>query len=158
MAGLALERLRFSGRHIKMVQDMIEHHLRLWQMSNDALPTRRAIYRYFRSTGEMAFDIILLSLADFLATVGPRLDLREWKAHCDLMGYILAEYERDASIVRPPKLISGHDLIDLFGMEPGPEVGRILEAVREAQGAGEINSREEALAFARDCLSWYLLM
>jgi hypothetical protein len=34
-------------------------------------------------------------------------------------------------------------------MPPGPEVGRLLEAIREAQAAGQVNSREEALAVAR---------
>ena len=147
IAGQALERLKFGKQHVKMVQEMVAHHLRLWQMGNDSLPTRRAIYRYFRSTGEVAFDIILLSLADFLATQGPRLDLGEWRQHTRMMQYIICEYERDERIAKPPKLISGHDLIKLFNMQPGPEIGRILEAVREAQGSNEISTREEALEF-----------
>ena len=145
MAGEALGRLRFSGRQIERVQGMIVHHLRLWQMSHEDLPTKRAIYRYFRSTGEVAFDIMLLSLADFLATVGHRLDLKEWKAHTRMMEYIISEYERDQRVVRPPKLISGHDLMEAFNMQPGPEMGRFLEEIREAQAAGEITTREEAL-------------
>ena len=144
MAAAAMERLRLGSRQVKMIETMIEHHLRLWQMSNDGMPTRRAIYRYFRSTEDLAFDIILLSLADFLATQGPGLDLEEWGAHTRLMGYIISEYERDASIARPPKLISGHDLISQFNMRPGPKIGEMLEVVREAQGAGEISTREEA--------------
>ena len=36
-----------------------------------------------------------------------------------------------------------------LNMEPGPEVGRILEIVEEAQAAGEISSIEKALALAR---------
>jgi hypothetical protein len=31
----------------------------------------------------------------------------------------------------------------------GPEIGRLLETLREAQAAGEVNTREEALALAR---------
>jgi hypothetical protein len=50
-------------------------------------------------------------------------------------------------------LISGHDLIDIFGMRPGREIGELLEAVREAQAAGEVVTREEALLFIEKHLS-----
>jgi hypothetical protein len=36
-----------------------------------------------------------------------------------------------------------------LGLPEGPEVGRLLEAIREAQAAGEVTTREEALALAR---------
>jgi hypothetical protein len=42
--------------------------------------------------------------------------------------------------------------MEALGIGPGPGVGRILAAVEEAQGAGEIGSREEALALARRLL------
>jgi poly(A) polymerase len=104
----------------------------------------------------VSVDIIVLSLGDFLATVGPRLDLEELRTHAQLMGYMLSEYQKDETIARPPKLISGHDLISLFDMEPGPEIGRVLEVVREAQGAGEIHTREEALDLVRNHIAGYL--
>jgi poly(A) polymerase len=146
--GNILQRLRFSNREIKMVQKMIESHLRLWQMGDD-LPTRRAIYRYFRDTADVSIDIIFLTLADFLATQGPNLDAAEWEGHCRLMEYVLAQREEDETVAAPPKLIDGHDLMREFGLKPGPKVGETLEAVREAQGAGELSTKEEALAFAR---------
>ncbi len=48
----------------------------------------------------------------------------------------------------PPPLITGRDLIGALGLEGGPQIGRLLEAVREAQAAGEVGTREEALALA----------
>ena len=51
------------------------------------------------------------------------------------------------SLVVPPKLVNGHDLINIFGMSPGPKVGEILESVREAQAAGELSTRKEALSY-----------
>jgi len=53
----------------------------------------------------------------------------------------------------PPKLFDGPDLISLFGLSPGPKFGEILEAVREAQAAEEVNSREEALAYTERLLA-----
>lgn len=152
ISGDILMRLRFSAREKDMVQKMIEHHLRPGQMGEET-PSHRAIYRYFRDTGDVGIDTIFLNLADHLATRGPALELEEWKGHVQKLAYVLEERFREESIVTPPKLISGHDLIDIFSMRPGPKVGQLLEAVREAQAAGEVTTREEALSFIQKHLS-----
>jgi len=152
-AAAILERLRFSGKEIKMVEMMIEHHMRPTQMTQEKLPSNRAIYRYFRDTGDAGIDILFLSLADHLATRGPNLILTGWQEHVDIVNYVLNQRFQEKSPVMPPRLIDGHDLIDIFGMSPGPEVGELLEAVREAQAAGELGTREDALAYLRERLS-----
>ena len=146
-----LERLRFSAKETKLVEIMVKHHLRPVQMSQNELPTRRAIYRYFRDTGDAGIDILFLSLADHLATRGTHLNLAQWQEHAQLVQYTLAQRFQKESQVAPPKLVSGHDLINIFGMSPGPKIGEVLEAVREAQAAGEVTTREEALSYIRDC-------
>ncbi len=148
-----MERLRFSAREKEMVRKMVLHHLRPGQLSGEGLPTRRAIYRYFRDTGDVAIDTIFLNLADHLATRGPELDFEEWRQHAQKLAYVLEERFREESIVAPPKLIDGHDVIDSFDLIPGPEIGELLEAVREAQAAGDITTREEALDFVQKRLS-----
>ena len=142
-----LERLRFSTKEIKLVEVMVKDHLRPGQMSHDELPSHRAIYRYFRDTGEAGIDILFLSLADHLATRGPHLDLALWQEHAQMVEYILAKHFEEESLTFPPKLIDGHDLINIFGLSPGPKIGELLEAVREAQAAGEVTTRQEALAY-----------
>lgn len=147
-----LERLRFSNREIKLVELMVRYHMRPTQMAHEGLPTSRAIYRYFRDTGSAGTDILFLSLADHLAARGPDLDLEQWKWHTGQVKYILTECSRRESIVTPPRLIDGHDIINIFRLKPGPEIRRILESVREAQAAGELNSREDALSYVRNRL------
>ena len=144
-----LERLRFSGKEVKLVEVMVWHHLRPMQMSNNGLPTRRAIYRYFRDTGEAGIDILFLCLADHLATRGPHLDLTQWQEHAQMVEYVLSQRFQEESVVTPPKLVNGRDLIHIFGLSPGPKIGELLEAVREAQASGELATREEALAYIR---------
>ncbi len=142
-----LERLRFSAREVKLVETEIRHHLRPTQMSQEGLPTRRAIYRYFRDTGEAGLDILFLSLADHLATRGPNLDPTGWQEHTRLVDYVIRQHLEQKNIVQPPKMIDGYDIIRSFGVKPGPEVGEVLEVVREAQASGEVSTREEALVF-----------
>ena len=144
-----MERLRFSGKEVKLVENTILHHLRPLQMSHTGLPTRRALYRYFRDTGEAGIDILFLSLADHLAARGPHLDLNQWREHAQLVDYILYQRFQERSVVTPPKLIDGYDLINTFDLSPGPKIGELLETLREAQAAGEVASREEALAYIR---------
>ena len=153
MARHVLERLRFSAKETKTVETVIRHHLRPMQMSDNGMPSRRAIYRYFRDTDEEGIDTLFLSLADHLATRGPQLDLAQWEQHAEIVQYVLTERFREEGVVFPPRLITGHDLIAVFGMSPGPGIGELLEVVREAQAAGEIASSEEALSFVRRRLS-----
>jgi poly(A) polymerase len=150
MARDILDRLRFSVREKEMVRGMIEHHMRPGQLAGEEeLPTQRAIYRYFRDSGDVGIDTIFLNLADHLAARGPNLETEEWRRHTQSVAYVLDQRFMEEGVVSPPKLISGHDLIDTLGMSPGPEVGQLLEAVREAQAAGEVTTREEALLFVR---------
>jgi poly(A) polymerase len=58
----------------------------------------------------------------------------------------LAEF--GAEQIRPPRLIGGRDLMEA-GFEPGPELGRILGVVEDAQLEGRIHTREEAIELAR---------
>jgi len=148
-----LERLRFSSKEVKLVEAMVRHHLRPVQMSHNELPSRRAIYRYFRDTGEAGIDILFLSLADHLAARGPHLNLADWQEHAKMVNYVLAQCFQEENLVVPPKLIDGHDLVNIFSMSPGPRIGEFLEAVRETQAAGEIATREEALSFVDSLLT-----
>jgi poly(A) polymerase len=122
-------------------------------MSQQGLPTPRAIYRYFRDTGEAGIDILYLSLADHLATRGPKLDMAGWREHAQMVEYVLDKHFEQQRLVEPVKLVDGNDLINIFGLEPGPAIGEILEAVREAQASGELNDRQQALDYIRQRLA-----
>jgi poly(A) polymerase len=152
IAAAIMERLRFSGKEVKLVESVIRYHLRPGQMSQEGLPSRRAIYRYFRDCGEAGIDILYLSLADHLASRGPNLDLSGWREHAQLVDYVITQHAQQEKLVTPARLVSGHDLINTFGLKPGPRMGQLLEAVREAQASGEIATREEALALVRERL------
>ncbi len=149
IAAAVLERLRFSSRETAYIEKLVYHHLHPAQMSDGGLPTSRAIYRYFRDTEGAGVDIIYLALADYLAVAGPRVDEEEWRAHIEQVKYILEVHRKQESEILPVKLISGNDIMQEFKLDPGSNIGRLLTLVREAQAAGEINTREEALNLVR---------
>ena len=138
-----LERLRFSTRETRFVETLVKYHLRPTQMGPPEMPTNRAIYRYYRDTGEAAVGILFLSLADHLATRGPNLDRDNWKMHTQIVAYVLSQ--RPAEEKRPIRLIDGYDIMTNLGLGPGPRVGELLELVQEAQAAGEVTTKDEAL-------------
>ncbi len=146
-----MERLHFSRRANAYVSLAVRQHLRPMQLSNNLeTPTRRALYRFKRDLGDAAIGAVWLAMADFLAAKGPMLDPNEWRrrvSHCSLvMESILDEPADDMAA---PQLVNGHMLMEALGVGPGPQVGQILEAVREALAADEVSTTEEALTFAR---------
>ena len=150
-----LRRLRLSGRGIHLVSTMIEHHLRPTQMTQGVdMPTRRATYRYFRDVADAAIDTLYLNLADYMSAKGPKIeDMEDWQGHCNLIGYILDKgLQEEGAPQRTAVVIDGNALMQALALPTGPLVGRLLEAIHEAQGAGEITSREDALDLARRLL------
>jgi tRNA nucleotidyltransferase/poly(A) polymerase len=160
IAAARLQKLRFSRDEARRMHVIVEGHLRPLHLARAKKVTRsgrkekrsgsrRAVYRYFRATGDAGVEIVLLSLADHLATWGPNLQERRWARRLETAELLLSHYfERREETITPPPLVSGHDLMSTLGLEAGPEIGRLIEALREAQAAGEVRTREEALALA----------
>jgi poly(A) polymerase len=145
-----LRRLRFSRRETDLVATMVEEHLRPMQLGQPGEPpTRRALFRFFRDTGEAAESILLLSLADALAARGPRMTLEAWRGHVAYVAHVLARRHEDETIFPPRRLLTGDDIIDELGLKPGPNIGRLLALLEDAVGSGEVTTRDEALAFVR---------
>ncbi len=146
-----LTRLKFSTDEVRYAQAVVAHHMRPRQLTREGEPHARAIYRFFRDTGAAGVDIVLLSLADFLGKYGgqpPPQD--EWAHHVAGCAKMLEAYfEKREVIIAPPPLINGDDLMRELGLRPGPQIGQLLEAVREAQAAGEVRDRDGALSLAR---------
>jgi poly(A) polymerase/tRNA nucleotidyltransferase (CCA-adding enzyme) len=115
--------------------------------------SKRAIHRYFRSTGQAGLDICLVALADQLAIsdvpggIAPAEGTLE-----SLLGVVAQLYahywDRYDEVIKPAPLVSGHDLMDFLQLPAGPEVGRLLLLIEEAQAAGEIATHQEALLLA----------
>ena len=87
-------------------------------------------------------------MADMGATLGPASGQERREKHIQWSGEsVKAYYGEIKQKLERRDLIGGKDMQGL-GIPPGPEMGRILRKVREAQDMGEIKDREEALALA----------
>ena len=153
MARKVALRLRLDRREVETLQTVVQHHMRPSLLAEEPQVTGRAIYRYFRDTGEAGVGTVLLALADHLATRGPNLQPDRWTRRLDLAARLLEAYFlRREEAVAPPRLVRGEDLLAL-GVPQGPQIGALLEALREAQAEGAVTTRAEALTWLRERLA-----
>ena len=104
------------------------------------LPSRRAIYRFFRDSQEAGVDICLLSLADLMATYGSSLTEIIWERQLNICEILLeAWWDRPKEAICPQPLLNGNDLMREFTLSPGIMIGRLLEHLREAQAVGAVS-------------------
>jgi putative nucleotidyltransferase with HDIG domain len=148
LAGLVLSRLRASQRLCDHVAALARHHLRLGFLVHEAPLTRRSVYRYLRTCEPVEVDVTVLSVADRLATRGKGSE-RAIERHLELARELLrAGLRWRTEPPRPP--LRGDELARELGLRPGPRLGEILQELEEAAYAGEIDSRQQALARARE--------
>jgi putative nucleotidyltransferase with HDIG domain len=148
MAGAIARRLRLGRESTHYLQLIIREHMRPGQLrALGADLTRRAVFKLLRDVGESFPDVLLHGLVDHLAARGPYLSLPDWQYHLAWVNVLLGEEWRKEP-ARAARLVSGTDLIETLELEPGPLVGKLLAAIDEAQFAGEVRTREAALALA----------
>ncbi|HEY2653875.1 MAG TPA: HDIG domain-containing protein [Solirubrobacteraceae bacterium] len=149
-AAAILIRLRASERLAEHIAALARHHLRLGFLVHEMPLTRRAVYRYLRECDPVQVDVTVLSVADRLATRGARSD-EAIRKHLRLADQLLVEAL--AWVANPPRPpVRGDELARALGIEPGPELGSILQELEEASFAEEIDSDEQAVTRAREIL------
>lgn len=150
LAEAALQRLRFSDAQINLVSTVASGHMRPHHLAAaPELPSRRAIFRFYRALGAAGVETALFSLADVRGMAGPTLSLPYWQRQLAVVSSLLdAYFSRSDEIVQPVPLLSGYDIMTALGLMPGPQVGKLLTLVMEAQAAGEVHTRAEALSLA----------
>lgn len=129
---------------------------------NRGFITKRAMYRFFRDAGDAGIEVVLLSIADAMATSPPSLPPHEisgrgfldanYKTVANtarkMVSYFYTEYKRQ----RRRPLINGAELIKRFRLQPGPVIGMILRDINEARGAGELKNKKDAFNYVENNL------
>jgi poly(A) polymerase len=134
MAEEICRRLRLSQDQTAQVAALVENHLRF----KDVPAMRASTLKRFLRLGGFEEHLEL-----------HRLDCLSSHRNLDNYEFVRARLsEFPDEVIRPPRLITGDDLIAM-GLSPGPRFQEILLAVEDAQLEGQLHSREEALALVR---------
>jgi putative nucleotidyltransferase with HDIG domain len=138
-------RWRWPGRATAVLERLVRQHLRPMHLAMAPEVTRRARYRFFRDLGQEVPDLVCLTIADAAGTNGrPPSAVYRGETRQLLESLLTGEVDAAREAATPP-LLRGEDVMDAFGLDPGPEVGRLLARAREAQALGRVRTREEAL-------------
>lgn len=149
-----MKRYHCAKAEISFVRHICEGHMRPMNLFiGGQKPSKRAIFRFYRDLGQAAPATALLFLADFLGARGKEVLMDELNLAIDhLLALLQPLLESDTAPV-PQPLLSGKDLIALFELSPSPRIGVLRNALQEAQAAGDVQTREQAIGFIETLLS-----
>jgi poly(A) polymerase len=151
LASMTAKRLRLSKRDADLLVFLVLHHMRprhLFDHHRTDRPSKRPTARFFRKSGNYFPELILLSAADVLSHKDPPEN--EYLAFWNRIFEDYQTYYRPKAL--GPPLLDGKDLIETFQLHPAPIFRPLLDAVEEARLAGDIRTREEALAMVERLL------
>lgn len=152
---------KWSQADSELVGGLISMHMHPFHLCNvlreDVLSPKAAL-KLSQRAGNNLVGLFLLAMADSLASEGEKKPAEMERELVDLFGVVQKIYEESiAPVVKGPKLITGLDLIDIFGLRPGPVFGRIMSELEIARVEGVVNSREEAIVWIEQFLENDLL-
>ncbi|HWP63113.1 MAG TPA: HD domain-containing protein [Candidatus Binatia bacterium] len=143
LATTILRRLRFPRETIERVAHLVRHHM----FSYEGTWSDAAVRRFIARVGRDALDeLFALRRAD---NIGSGL-APDATGLAELEARVSAILEGPVVLDRRDLAVDGHDLIRELGLEPGPRLGRILDALLERVVADpSLNERPTLLLLAR---------
>ncbi len=150
MASQVAERLRLNNEQAKLVHTFITFHMYPMQLWRTGHLDERLIHRLYRRTGALGVAIVLFTLADHLAK-GEQVALTtEFQEHQQVVERLLVTFFcQHEQIIAPKPLLDGEEIMAAVGKPAGPWVGESKAALLEAQAAGRISDRQQAVQFVQ---------
>jgi len=137
-----MRRLKFDNATIKKVRNIVENHMRP-HASKDW--SNKAVRKFIRDVGEEVEDILDLADIDAQSSLGP--DLQPQPSLAPRLRERIREVETIPVAQKP--VLSGKEIMQLLGIKPGPEVGKITrwlqEVMDEYAGEGRELTKDEAV-------------
>jgi poly(A) polymerase len=132
-----LTRLKFPRRMIEHVSWLIVHHMMMVQLLE--MPKHKRLQWFHHP---LFLELMEVFRADACGTVPIDLTLHD---------QILALYRSDLAETPylPRPLLSGHEIMDISGLPPGPRIGQLGQLLHEKQLAGEITTKDEAMEWLK---------
>lgn len=131
LATKALTRLQCPKKRVEKIDWLVRHHM---SMTFLEMPEERKGHWYFHPWFAELLQIFWLDIAGTTP------------ANFELYDTIVADYHRFLDAHPAPKkaLLTGADVMEVLGIGPGEQVGKILKQLYEAQEKGTISTKAEA--------------
>lgn len=105
--------------------------------------TDRDFYLFFSPIGVAGLELALLGLVQQGASL-------ERKKAALLADKIFSYWFERQNVLNPQLLMNGREIMMSFDLSSGPEIGRLLDCLKEEQAAGTIQTREQALIWMEE--------
>ncbi|MFH1609304.1 MAG: HD domain-containing protein, partial [Candidatus Bipolaricaulota bacterium] len=150
----ALARLRFAKRDVERIAHLVREHMRVARLPEMGLGKQVRLFGVGEDEGSpledlpqrfpLFADLLRLVVCDAEASAHRA---SAWQPLVSRSVGLLVHLRRIHGIRRARDLLTGDDLVAM-GFSPGPRLGEVLDLVHERILAGEIATRDEALAHA----------
>ena len=130
-----------------------EYGSKISEKITPALPSDRAIRKLSRDCYEVINDLIYLDFADYLAT--SQNNFNNYLDHYNDLRkiYFRIMQFRSDKIKKYDKIIDGKEIMEIFGLNEGPEVGRVLDAIQDDIINNGNIKKSEAIKLAKKILN-----
>jgi UTP:GlnB (protein PII) uridylyltransferase len=140
-----------SNEESVFIERLIRNHSVQYAIAESAkVDPRISLYRFFKRSQSAGILLAVFHLADVLAAYENTLSEQRWNSALKTSESILdGWFNHYDSIIEPARLISGEEIMAEFALQPGKIVGEILERIREAQVCDQVQTKDDAIQFAR---------
>lgn len=135
MVRRALRRLRFGTDSVAAVGELVRLHM--LPLPSSERGARRFVHRY----RQVLPDLLWLMIADREAARGKLASKAGREAYRRAMGRLIAVWE-EAPPAAP--LVSGHDVMRILKLAPGPRIGEAVALVAESVAVGDVDTVADA--------------
>jgi len=145
MVASILHRLKYSNDAINYVKKIVRLHLRPMALVSEEV-SDSAIRRMLFLSGAEFDDLMLLCRAD-ITSKNPE-KVKRYLHNYEIVLHKAREVEEKDQLRAFKSPVNGNEIMTLFNISPGPQVGKIKDIIEEAILSGEIpNEHEAALSY-----------
>ena len=142
-------RLKLSRKQIDYVKTLIAHYGPTFQLAileAQGRLTLRSVHGWCKEVEDSMLGVFVLAIGHALARGQGDTSEPSVTALAQLAARIWDVYRRRIlPVITAPRLVTGHDLQQLFHLTPGPRFKTLLDELEVAQVEGHIRTRTEAL-------------
>lgn len=145
-----LKDLKFSKKQIEYVKTLIKYHIYPSSLISAPDVSEKAFVKFYRKMDGYVIDVILLAMADRLSARGEKVTEEMVNNNINSLTKLLNDYLEEYKDMKPlEKLLDGNEIMKILEIKQSPKLGEVILSLKEAQIAGDVTNKQEAIEFVK---------